>query len=152
MVEEQEPMNESHSESWLTADEYARSLRGLTINLPVADIAPALRFQREVLAADVLYHDAQFAALRGFGSEWMLHADSTYDRHPLRGVIDTLQFRGGSAELRLHGRDPDEAAAAATKLNCLVLQAPQDKPHGLREAYLLDPDGYLWVPDIPIAD
>lgn len=145
-------MSEAYPGPWLSAAEYGQSLSGLTINLPVADIATALRFHTEVLAAEVLYHDTQFAALRGFGSEWMLHSDATYDRHPLRGVIDTLQFRGGSVELRLHGRDPDEAAAAATKLDCLVLQAPLDKPHGLREAYLVDPDGYLWVPDIPIAE
>jgi len=25
-----------------------------------------------------------------------------------------------------------------------------DKPHGLREAYLIDPDGYIWVPDTPL--
>ena len=24
-----------------------------------------------------------------------------------------------------------------------------DKPHGLREAYLVDVDGYVWVPDVP---
>ena len=24
-----------------------------------------------------------------------------------------------------------------------------DKPHGLREAFIFDEDGYLWVPDIP---
>jgi hypothetical protein len=30
-----------------------------------------------------------------------------------------------------------------------VLQAPADKPHGLREAYILDPDGYCWVPGRP---
>ena len=24
-----------------------------------------------------------------------------------------------------------------------------DKPHGLREAYILDPDGYCWVPGRP---
>jgi hypothetical protein len=25
-----------------------------------------------------------------------------------------------------------------------------DKPHGLREAYIIDQDGYLWVPGIPL--
>ena len=29
-----------------------------------------------------------------------------------------------------------------------VLQEATDKPHGLREAYLYDPDGYVWVPSV----
>ncbi len=30
-----------------------------------------------------------------------------------------------------------------------VLAGAADKPHGLREAYVVDADGYVWVPDIP---
>jgi hypothetical protein len=26
-----------------------------------------------------------------------------------------------------------------------------DKGHGLREVYIVDPDGYIWVPDRPIG-
>jgi hypothetical protein len=29
-----------------------------------------------------------------------------------------------------------------------VLQAPANKPHGLREAYIAGPDGYVWVPSV----
>jgi hypothetical protein len=53
------------------------------------------------------------------------------------------------AELRLHGRDPDAAEAAAKRLGYTVLASATDKPHGLREVFLIDSDGYLWVPDIP---
>jgi hypothetical protein len=53
--------------------------------------------------------------------------------------------------LRLHGRDPDAAEAAARRLGYTVLASTVDKPHGLREVYLLDADGYLWVPDVPRA-
>jgi hypothetical protein len=31
-----------------------------------------------------------------------------------------------------------------------VLAGALDKSHGLREAYILNPDGYCWVPDIPL--
>ncbi len=31
----------------------------------------------------------------------------------------------------------------------MVLAGAMDKPHGLREAYILDDSGYLWVPDVP---
>jgi hypothetical protein len=50
----------------------------------------------------------------------------------------------------LHGRDPDEAESMARRLGFAVLAGAVNKPHGLREAYLVDPDGYLWVPDIPL--
>ena len=50
--------------------------------------------------------------------------------------------------MRLKGRDPDEAEAAARRLGFNVLVAVTDKPHGLREAYLVDSDGYVWVPDV----
>jgi ligand-binding sensor domain-containing protein len=52
--------------------------------------------------------------------------------------------------LRLHGCDPDMAQAHAIAQDFTVLQSASDKPHGLREAYLLDSDGYLWVPDVPV--
>ncbi len=33
-----------------------------------------------------------------------------------------------------------------------VLVTATDKVHGAREAYIRDADGYIWVPDVPIAD
>jgi hypothetical protein len=35
-------------------------------------------------------------------------------------------------------------------LGFTVLANAQDKPHGLREAFIIDADGYLWVPDMPV--
>ncbi len=138
---------------WMPAPQYGRSLRGLTVNLLVRDIARALPFQREVLAAQLVYSDPDIAVLRFAEAEWMLHADHTYDAHPLRGRLPgTGQPRGRGAELRLHGRDPDEAAAAARRAGFAVLAEPQDKPHGLREAHIFDGDGYLWVPDVPLPE
>ena len=134
---------------WMPAPEYGRSLRGLTVNLLVRDVARALPFHQEVLGAEVVYHDPDFAVLRRDGVEWMLHADHTYDQHPLHPTLTSGRARGIGAELRLHGRDPDAAEAAARRLGFSVLAPAADKPHGLREAFLLDADGYLWVPDVP---
>ncbi len=134
---------------WMPAPEYGRRLRGLTLNLLVRDIERALPFHREVLGADVVYSDPDFAVLRRGETDWNLHADHAYDKHPLYPVLTTGPARGVGAELRLHGRDPDEAEAAARRLGFTVLAPATDKPHGLREAYLLDADGYLWVPDVP---
>lgn len=134
---------------WMPAPVYGRSLRGLTLNLLVRDIAAALPFHCEALGATVVYSDPDFAVLRYGEVEWMLHADHTYLEHPLYPRLAEHGPRGVGAELRLHGRDPDEAEAAARRLGCTVLARATDKPHGLREVYLVDVDGYLWVPDVP---
>lgn len=135
---------------WMPAPQYGRSLRGLTLDLLVRHVAAALPFHREVLAASVVYADPDFAVLRRDGAEWMLHADHTYEDSPLHAHLAGGLARGVGAELRLHGRDPDEAEAAARRVGFTVLAAATDKPHGLREAFLLDADGYLWFPDIPV--
>jgi catechol 2,3-dioxygenase-like lactoylglutathione lyase family enzyme len=135
---------------WIPAGEYAHSLSGLSVNLLVKDVERALEFQEAVLGAAVIYRDPDFAVLHGFGAEWMLHADHTYEDHPMIQEMATTDRRGQGLELRLHGCDPDKAVAAARKLNFRVLVGAMDKPHGLREAYILDSDGYIWVADIPI--
>jgi catechol 2,3-dioxygenase-like lactoylglutathione lyase family enzyme len=134
---------------WMPAPRYGRALQGLTLNLLVRDITRSLPFHREVLGAQVVYSDPDFAVLRHGEVEWMLHADHTYLDHPLHASLSEDGPRGVGAELRLHGRDPDEAESAACRLGCTVLAGAIDKPHGLREVYLIDPDGYLWVPDLP---
>jgi len=136
---------------WMPADEYGRSLKGLGVNLLVQNIERAVRFQKEALGAEVVYADPDFAVLRGFGAEWMLHADHTYSDHPLRGSLRADLARGLGVELRLHGCNPDAAEAKARAMGEVVLAGAMDKPHGLREAYLVDPDGYVWVPDVPTA-
>jgi catechol 2,3-dioxygenase-like lactoylglutathione lyase family enzyme len=134
---------------WMPAPDYGRSLHGLTLNLLVRDVAALLPFHREVLGAEIIYHDPDFAVFRYGEAEWMVHADHTYLEHPLHQTLASGVARGVGAELRLHGRDPDAAAAAARRLGCTVVAGPTNKPHGLREAYILDPEGYLWVPDVP---
>jgi len=136
--------------AWMPASEYGRKLRGLGINLIVRDVSKSLRFQSEVLAADILYSDPDFAAMRAFDSEWMVHADHTYDRHPINGILSECPERGIGIEIRLYGRDPDEAESAAQALGFEVLASASDKPHGLRETYIFDQDGYLWVPGVPL--
>ncbi|MEH6525592.1 MAG: hypothetical protein V7723_05930 [Sneathiella sp.] len=135
----------------MPAPEYGRSLTGLGVNLLVRDMDRALAFQKQVLEAEVVYADPDFAVVRGYGASWMLHADHTYSDHPLTGSLTSAQARGVGVELRLHGCDPDAAEARARARDDTVLAGALDKPHGLREAYLVDPDGYLWVPDVPVA-
>jgi catechol 2,3-dioxygenase-like lactoylglutathione lyase family enzyme len=137
-------------EPWMPAKEYGHSLRGLTVNVVVRSIDAALVFQRDVLAARVIYADPDVAVCAGYGAEWMLHADHTYDSHPFGNALSAARSRGAGVELRLHGCDPDRAEAAARRLGFEVLAAAADKGHGLREVFLRDADGFTWVPDIPI--
>ena len=137
-------------EPWMSGADYGRSLKALTVNLLVRDIDAALVFQREVLAARIVYADVDFAVATACGAEWMLHADHAYDRHPALARVAGGGPRGSGVELRLHGRDPDDAEAAARRHGFTVLAGAEDKPHGVREAFLCDADGYVWVPDVPL--
>ncbi|MFO0997272.1 MAG: hypothetical protein U1F33_11370 [Alphaproteobacteria bacterium] len=145
-------MKKRMGEPWMPAPAYGRSLKGLGVNLLVREIDRAVAFARSVLDASVVYADPDIAVLRHGTAEWMLHADHTYQDHPLHGSLGPEMARGIGAELRLHGRDPDAAEAAARDAGHVVLAGAMDKPHGLREAYIIDPDGYLWVPDVPTPE
>ena len=144
-------MKKRPGEPWMSASQYGRSLRGLTVNLIVRNMARMLEFQRLVLEAEIVYEDPDFAVFEGYGAQWMAHADHTYDHNPLEALLTLNQPRGGLVELRIHGCDPDCAEQQARRRGYQVVQAATDKPHGLREAYLRDAEGYLWVPDRSIA-
>tara|TARA_R110002096_G_scaffold215838_8_gene403741 strand:- start:364 stop:705 length:342 start_codon:yes stop_codon:yes gene_type:complete len=110
----------------------------------------ATAFAREVLQATIVYEDPDFAALEAHGSKWCLHADHTYSDHPLFGSLASAEVRGVGAELHVMGLDPDAAEARARAGGYTVLAGSMDKPHGMREAYILDADGYLWVPGVTL--
>ncbi len=139
-------MKKSTIEPFMAADAYGRSLAGFGVNLLVREVAPVTAFLTEVLGVELVYADPDLAVLRHGGHEWMLHADHTYDDAPMRRHTLEAAVRGAGCELRLYGIDPDAAEARARSLGYRVLAAAADKPHGLRECYLLDPEGYVWVP------
>jgi catechol 2,3-dioxygenase-like lactoylglutathione lyase family enzyme len=124
---------------------------GLGINLLVRSVADAVAFQTTVLGARADYVEEHFAVLCAVGSRWLLHADWSYRRHALRGAVEGVLARGAGVELRLYGLDPDAAEARARRAGATVLDGATDREHGLREAYLVDPDGYVWVPCVPLA-
>jgi len=143
----------AEGESKPNADAFGRTLGpGIGLNLLVSDVEAAARFQAQVLDASVDYWDRDFAILRGQQAVWMLHSDHSYRDHPLGGIARAAEGRGAGAELRLYGRDPDAAGAVARASGGIVLAGAADKPHGVREAYILDPEGYCWVPTIPKPD
>ncbi|MEO1197651.1 MAG: hypothetical protein AAFX39_00245 [Pseudomonadota bacterium] len=141
---------------FMPADDYGRSLTmppkpALGINLLVRDVATATAFQRDVLDCEIIYQDPDFAVVAFNGSEWMVHADHTYSDNALTGVVQGAETRGAGVELRLYGCDPDQAEARAHAQGAIVLAGSIDKPHGLRECVIIDPDGYAWVPGVALA-
>ena len=51
-------------DAWMPATQYAHTLKGLTLNLLVRDIALALPFHCEVLGAKLVYSDPDIAVFR----------------------------------------------------------------------------------------
>lgn len=144
-------MKRRQGEPFMPADVYGRSLAGLGINVIVRDVTKAVAFYETVLAATIVYADPDFAVVRIGAIEWMVHADHAYASHPLHGALSDDLPRGLGVEIRLHGVDPNGCERRASQGGYTVLAPAADKPHGLRECFILDPDGYLWVPDVPIA-
>jgi uncharacterized glyoxalase superfamily protein PhnB len=135
----------------VSADAYGRGLRGLGFNLLVRNIPSSVKFCTEVLNSTTFFTDENFAAMRLNGGDFMLHADHTYRGNPLLGIVAGVEGRGAGVELRVYGLDPDGAEKRARDGGWTVLAGAMDKPHGLREAMILDGDGYLWIPSVHLA-
>ncbi|MBO6836731.1 MAG: hypothetical protein JJ878_11860 [Alphaproteobacteria bacterium] len=142
-------------EPWMDAAEFGKSLpKGLGINLLVKHVDASVGFAKHVLGAESVYDDEDFAFLREpvSGASWILHADHSYSDHRLSGLVRSVQGRGVGAEFRLYGVDPDQAEARAREWGYQILEGTIDKPHGLRECYIFDPDWYVWVPSVPVKE
>ena len=130
------------------ARDFAHALRGLSVNLLVRDVPAEAAFLVAVFGMQAHRVSADFAILTHAGQPFQLHSDASFGRHPLSALLPEAGPRGAGIELRLHEADPDQAAERALGFETgMVLQAPLDKPgHGLREAVILSPSGYAWVP------
>jgi uncharacterized glyoxalase superfamily protein PhnB len=137
-------------EAFLPPGEYGKALPKFSVNLLVRSVSKSLGFYRDVLGATVRYADEDFAALQIQGVDFMLHADHTYDHHPLYERLKTSGLRGTGAEIRVLGIDPDALEARAKQAGAEVLQPAKDFPHGWRDVMVVDPDGYIWVVGVPL--
>jgi len=143
----------STKEPWsVSAPDFGKSLSGMGINLLVKEVEPSLAFATDVLGAEIAYWNEDFAVLKLGDVSWMLHADHTYSDNPYLGVVQDLEVRGMGVELQLYNQDPDAAEARARAKDYIVFAGCLNKPHGLRECYLLDPSGYCWVISRPLRD
>ncbi|MEM6480206.1 MAG: glyoxalase [Pseudomonadota bacterium] len=132
------------------ADKFGASLRGIGLNLLVRDVLAEASFLKEIFGMEAFQPSDDFAIMTYGAAVFQLHADGTYHSNPLLSLVPEAGARGGGAEIRLYDTDPDAATLRAEHYGATVLQAPSDKPHGLREAYILCDNGYAWVASRPL--
>lgn len=128
------------------ASDFGRSLRGMGVNLLVRDVKAQVTFLETVFGMTAHQTTADFAIMVYGDQVFQIHSDGTYHSNPLLGLLPETPPRGAGIELRLYDSDPEEACAKAEAAGGTILQPPTDKPHGLREAYILCENGYAWVP------
>ena len=128
------------------AAEFGRALKGLGLNILISDVATTVLFLEQVLQMKTHRSNRDFAVLEYHRTYFQLHADHTYHSNPLPSLIPQVGKRGAGIELRLYDTDLDVCEEKARVFDYVVLRECENRPHGLRECYLLDPNGYCWMP------
>lgn len=131
------------------AASFGRSLRGVGINLLCRDVRAVAGFLQACLGLSVHRQSSDFALVRHDDVLIQLHSDATYRQHPLSGLLPDNPPRGAGVQLYLFGIDPDLAVSRADAAGGTVIEAPRAKPHGLREATILSPEGHAFSPAVP---
>lgn len=130
------------------AGDFGRSLTGIGINLLTRDAAVLAGFLVQVFGLTAHRVSRDFAIVAHGPALMQIPSVATHGRHPLAGLIPENPPRGGGVQLYLLGIDPDAACARAEAAGGTVLEAPADKPHGLREATILAPEGQAFSPAV----
>ena len=129
----------------ISAGDFGAGLRGMGLNLLVRDVARQVVFLETVFEMKAFQPTADFAIMTYGDQVFQLHSDGTYHSNPLLGLLPENPPRGGGIEIRLYDSDPEVVCNRVKAAGGTVLQEPTDKPHGLREAYVLCENGYAWV-------
>lgn len=134
----------------VTAGDFGKSLNGIGLNLLVQDVLAQCAFLETVFEMKLYQATTDFAIVWYNCQVFQLHSDKTYHSNPLLSLLPENPPRGGGLEIRLYDTDPDDAVLRAENEGATILQPATDKPHGLREAYILCDNGYAWVPSRPL--
>jgi len=131
---------------------FGQALTGITLNLLCRDVPREVAFLTQVMGLRAHRVSRDFAIVSHGAAVLQLHSDGSFAAHPLYGLLPEAGPRGAGAEIRLHGIDPDGAAARAEAFaEATLLSGATDKSgHGLREAVILCPEGYAFVPSVAI--
>ncbi len=132
----------------ISAEEMGRLLEGFGVNLLAARVGRSVGFLHSELGFEILRQSEDYAVLAHRGQLYQIHADATYAAHPLLAHLPEAGLRGAGVELRLYQVDPDQAESRAREGGYEILQPAAVLRHGLRECFLLDADGYCWVPSV----
>lgn len=133
------------------AEAFGAGLRGIGLNLLVRNVNAQVSFLETVFDMKAHQPTEDFAIMLYGDHVFQLHSDGTYHSNPLLGLLPETPPRGAGIEIRLYDTDPEDACARAEVAGGTILQEPTDKPHGLREAYILCENGYAWVPSKPLT-
>jgi predicted enzyme related to lactoylglutathione lyase len=133
------------------AEVFGRSLTGIGLNLLSSDVGRLATFLRDTFNLSVHRLSPDFAIVTHAGAVFQIHADATFGAHPLHGLLPETPPRGTGVQVYLFGVDPDAAASRAEAAGGLVIEEPADKPHGLREATILSPEGYAFSPAVALS-
>jgi len=129
----------------VSAGDFGASLRGIGLNLLVRDVGREVAFLKALFGMEAFQPTVDFAIMTYGDQVFQLHVDGTYHSNPLLGLLPETPPRGAGIEIRLYDSDPDVVEAGAEAAGGVVLQGATDKPHGLREVYVLCENGYAWV-------
>ena len=130
---------------------FGRSLTGVGVNLLTRDVRALARFAAEVFGMGVHRLSDDFCLLSHEGALIQVHHDRTFGAHPLLGLVPE-GLRGGAVQIYLFGIDPDAAEARARAAGHEVVEPAAQKPHGLREATILAPEGHAFTAALAHGD
>ena len=130
----------------VSPENFGKPLCGIGLNLIVRGVLKQCDFLAAVFDMKAHRVSADFAIVTYGDQVFQLHSDGTYHSNPLLGLLPENPPRGAGVEIRLYDTDPEDAIQRAIATGAVILQEPTDKPHGLREAYILCENGYAWVP------
>lgn len=132
----------------IAAADFGRSLRGVGVNLLCRDLRAMADFLSGCFGLSIHRLSDDFALVRHGEVLMQLHSDGTFGRHPLIGLLPENPPRGAGVQIYLFGLDPDACCARAGPAGGVVIEPATDKPHGLREATILAPEGYAFSPAV----
>jgi lactoylglutathione lyase len=122
------------------------------IVLFVQDLAGSTAFYRDIFRLDFKSSDAQSSMFGLQDGLYLILLSPEGAADLLATDVKALKLEGGPRGLlAVSVADVDSAYAELKAKGVTFVQAPTDKPWGLRLAHFTDPEGNLWEINQPIA-